>query len=107
MKETTDNKTDMEIINMIYPLLRCLSLNMAGTGEIFFNDETGYPVYKAGDNTLNVYGVKMVFGELYCYTCEYPEYADNSDCWVRISDLEGLSVADVAECVANYTESTE
>lgn len=108
MKETTDNKTDMEIINMIYPpILMGLIRDAVGTNEIFFNDETGYPVYKVGNNTLNVYGVKMVFGELYCYTCEYPEYADNSDCWVRISDLEGLSVADVAVCMANYTESTE
>ena len=99
MKETTDNKTCMEIINMIYPIL-----SVAGTDEIFFNDETGYPVYKVGDNTLNVYGIKMIYGELWCYTCEYPEYADNKDCWVRFSDMEGISLADIAECLSVYTE---
>lgn len=75
--------------------------------EIFFNDETGYPKYKTGDGTRQTYGVKVMNGDIYCYTCEYPEYADNADCWVRISDLEGISIADVAECVANYTESTK
>lgn len=100
MKETTDNKTCMEIINKIYPIL-----SVAGTDEIFFNDETGYPVYKVGDNTLNVYGIKMISGELWCYTCEYSEYADNKDCWVRFSDMEGISLADIAECLSVYIEN--
>lgn len=81
-----------------------ITAEMGKVSEIFFNDETGYPEYKAGDETRYVYGAKVMHGDVYCYTCEYPEYADNSDCWVRISDLEGLSVADVAECVAKYTE---
>lgn len=105
MKEETEKKTAMGIINEAFPILIELCLDVAGTDEIFFNDETGYPVYKVGDNALNVYGLKMVSGELWCYTCEYPEYADNKDCWSRFSDMEGISLADIAECLSVYIEN--
>lgn len=100
-----EKESAMEIINEAFPILIGLCLDMAGTDEIFFNDETGYPVYKGGDNMLNVYGIKMVSGELYCCTCEYPEYADNKDCWSRFSDMEGVSLADIAECLSVYIEN--
>lgn len=105
MKDETDKKTAMEIINKAFPILIGLCLDMAGTDEIFFNDETGYPVYKAGEKVHNVYGIKMVSGKLWCYTCEYPEYADNKDCWSRFSDMEGISLADIAECLSVYIEN--
>lgn len=107
MKEETEKKTAMEIIDEEFPTLIGLCLDAIGSDEIFFNDETGYPVYKAGDNRLNVYGIKMVSGELWCYTCEYPEYADNKDCWTRLSDMEEISLTDIAECLSVYIENLD
>lgn len=102
MKEISEKKSAMEIIDEEVPILIGLLLDAIGTDEIFFNDETGYPVYKAGDDILNVYGIRVVSGELWCYTCEYPEYADNKDCWIRYSDMEAVSLADIAECLSVY-----
>lgn len=107
MKENTEKKTVMEFIDETFPTLIGLCLDAIGTDEIFFNDETGYPVYKVGDNVLNVYGIKMVSGELWYYTCEYPEYADNKDCWTRFSDMEEISLADIAECLSVYIENLD
>lgn len=107
MKEISEKKSAMEIIDKEIPILIGLCLDAIGTDEIFFNDETGYPVYKAGDDILNVYGIKMVSGELWCYTCEYPEYADNKDCWTRLSDIEEISLKDIAKCLSVYIENLD